>query len=135
METDASPPRGREKWSSILEKVPARPRSNPRIESFSAAVCAGGDDFYEAIIIHMKRAYDLMIGHTAEEIKIRTGSASALDQEFTMEVDGRSLGTGSPKTVAIRAEEIREALKEPLSSVLESVREGQSQINRGERSR
>jgi rod shape-determining protein MreB len=71
----------------------------------------------------MKRAYNLMIGErTAEEIKIRVGSAFSLEQELTMEVKGRDLGAGLPKTLSIRSEEIREALKEPLSSILESIR-------------
>jgi rod shape-determining protein MreB len=71
----------------------------------------------------MKRAYNLMIGErTAEEIKIRVGSAFSLEQELTMEVRGRDLSAGLPKTLSIRSEEIREALKEPLSSILESIR-------------
>src|SRR5260221_8293193 len=64
-----------------------------------------------------------MIGErTAEEIKIRIGSAFPLEQELTMEVKGRDLSAGLPKTLTIRSEEIREALQEPLSSILESVR-------------
>ena len=71
----------------------------------------------------MKRAYNLMIGErTAEEIKIRIGSAFPLEQELTMEVKGRDLSAGLPKTLTIRSEEIREALQEPLSQILESVR-------------
>jgi rod shape-determining protein MreB len=74
-------------------------------------------------VAHMKRAHNLMIGErTAEEIKIRVGSAFPLDQELTMEVKGRDLSAGLPKTVVIRSEEIRAALQEPLSSILESVR-------------
>src|SRR5213595_1386236 len=66
---------------------------------------------------------NLMIGErTAEEIKIRIGSAFPLEQELTMEVKGRDLSAGLPKTLTIRSEEIREALQEPLSSILESVR-------------
>ena len=61
-------------------------------------------------------------GGTAEEIKIRLGSAFPLEQELTMEVKGRDLATGLPKTLPIRSEEIREALQEPLSSILESIR-------------
>src|SRR5689334_959976 len=65
----------------------------------------------------------VMIGErTAEEIKIRIGSAFPLEQELTMEVKGRDLSAGLPKTLNIRSEEIREALQEPLSSILESVR-------------
>ena len=64
-----------------------------------------------------------MIGErTAEEIKIRVGSAYPLEQELTMDVKGRDLSAGLPKTITIRSEEIREALKEPLSSILESIR-------------
>jgi rod shape-determining protein MreB len=64
-----------------------------------------------------------MIGErTAEEIKIRIGSAITLEQELTMEVKGRELSAGLPRTVTIRSEEVREALKEPLSSILESIR-------------
>jgi rod shape-determining protein MreB len=77
----------------------------------------------ETIIAHMKRAHNLMIGErTAEEIKIRIGSAYPLEQELTMEVKGRDLSSGLPKTITVRSEEIREALKEPLSSILESIR-------------
>src|SRR3984885_5352723 len=90
---------------------------------FSRSLRVGGDEFDETIVAHMKRSYNLMIGErTAEEIKIRVGSAYALEQELTMEVKGRDLGAGLPKTLSIRSEEIREALKEPLSSILESIR-------------
>ena len=90
---------------------------------FSRSVRVGGDEFDETIVAHMKRAHNLMIGErTAEEIKIRVGSAFPLDQELTMEVKGRDLSAGLPKTVLIRSEEIRAALQEPLSSILESVR-------------
>ena len=91
---------------------------------FSRSLRVGGDEFDETIIAHMKRAYNLMIGErTAEEIKIKVGSAFSLDgQELTMEVKGRDLGAGLPKTLSVRSEEIREALKEPLSQILESIR-------------
>src|SRR6266542_3289239 len=86
-------------------------------------VDVGGDEFDETIVAYMKRAYNLMIGErTAEEIKIRIGSAFPLEQELTMEVKGRDLSAGLPKTLTIRSEEIREALQEPLSSILESIR-------------
>jgi rod shape-determining protein MreB len=90
---------------------------------FSRSLRVGGDEFDETIVAHMKRAYNLMIGErTAEEIKIRIGSAFPLEQELTMEVKGRDLSAGLPKTITIRSEEIREALKEPLTSILESIR-------------
>src|SRR5260370_4655703 len=89
---------------------------------FSRSLRVGGDEFDDTIIAHMKRAYNLMIGeHTAEEIKIRVGSAFPLEQEITMEVKGRDLSAGLPKTLTIRSAEIREALQEPLSSILEPV--------------
>jgi len=87
------------------------------------AELAGIDEFDETIVAYMKRAYNLMIGErTAEEIKIRIGSAFPLEQELTMEVKGRDLSAGLPKTLTVRSEEIREALKEPLTSILESIR-------------
>jgi len=90
---------------------------------FSRSLRVGGDEFDETIIAHMKRAYNLMIGErTAEEIKIRIGSAFPLEQELSMDVKGRDLSAGLPKTLTVRSEEIREALKEPLTSILESVR-------------
>jgi len=90
---------------------------------FSRSLRVGGDEFDNTIIAHMKRAYIMMIGErTAEEIKIRIGSAFPLEQELTMDVKGRDLAAGLPKTLTIRSEEIREALQEPLSSILESIR-------------
>jgi rod shape-determining protein MreB len=90
---------------------------------FSRSLRVGGDEFDETVVAHMKRAHNLMIGErTAEEIKIRVGSAYPLEQELTMDVKGRDLSTGLPKTINIRSEEIREALKEPLSSILEAIR-------------
>ncbi|MGB0581987.1 MAG: rod shape-determining protein [Limisphaerales bacterium] len=90
---------------------------------FSRSLRVGGDEFDDTIIGHMKRTYNLMIGErTAEEIKIKIGSAFPLEQELTLEVKGRDLSAGLPKTITITSEEIREALKEPLSSIVESVR-------------
>jgi rod shape-determining protein MreB len=90
---------------------------------FSRTLRVGGDEFDETVVAYMKRAHNLMIGErTAEEIKIRIGSAYSLEQELTMDVKGRDLSTGLPKTITVRSEEVREALKEPLSSILESIR-------------
>ena len=84
----------------------------------------GGDKFDSAITAYMKRAHNLMIGErTAEEIKLKIGSAFSLDEEMTMEVKGRDLSQGLPRTLSVRSEEIRDALKEPLSSILESIRQ------------
>ncbi|MCM8780390.1 MAG: rod shape-determining protein [Candidatus Omnitrophica bacterium] len=87
---------------------------------FSKSIRIGGDEMDEAIIEYLKKTYNLMIGErTAEEIKIKIGSAYPLDEEMSMEVKGRDLVGGLPKTVTITSEEIREALQEPLRSILE----------------
>lgn len=82
----------------------------------------GGDNFDEAIINHLKRTYNLLIGEArAERVKIQLGSASALDEELTMEIAGRDTISGLPRKIVITSEEIREALKEPVSSIIECV--------------
>ncbi len=89
----------------------------------SETVRVGGDEFDEAIIQYLKRAYNLVIGErTAEDIKIKIGSAFKLEQELELEVKGRHQIAGLPKTIKITSEEIREALVEPLSVITESVR-------------
>jgi len=71
----------------------------------------------------MKRAYNLMIGErTAEDIKIKIGSAYPIEKETTMEVKGRDLVAGLPKTLTITSQEVREALLEPISTIVDSVR-------------
>jgi rod shape-determining protein MreB len=71
----------------------------------------------------MRRVYNLMIGErTAEEIKIRLGSAYPLAEEKTMEVKGRDLVAGLPKTLTVTSEEIREALQEPISAIVDAIR-------------
>jgi rod shape-determining protein MreB len=90
---------------------------------FSKSIRIGGDEFDEAIITHLKKTYNLMIGErTAEEIKIRVGSAYPLEEETTLDVKGRDILAGLPKTVTITSEEIREALSEPLAQILEASR-------------
>jgi len=90
---------------------------------FSRSVRVGGDEMDEAIVQHMKRVYNLMIGErTAEEVKISLGSAYPMGEETTMEVKGRDLVAGLPKTLTITSEEIREALQEPVSTIVEAVR-------------
>ena len=89
----------------------------------SRSVRVAGDELDEAIIQYMKRAYNLMIGERmAEDIKIKIGSAYPLEQELTMEVKGRDLVAGLPKTLTITSEEVREALQEPISTIIENVR-------------
>src|SRR5947207_1620219 len=90
---------------------------------FSRSVRVAGDELDEAIVQYMKRAYNLMIGHrTAEEIKIKIGSAFPHKEETSMEVKGRDLVAGLPKTLMITSQEVREALLEPVASIIESVR-------------
>ncbi|MBN1864380.1 MAG: rod shape-determining protein [Victivallales bacterium] len=89
----------------------------------SRSVRVGGDEMDAAISQHMKRAYNLMIGErTSEEIKISIGSAYPQDDEKTMEVKGRDLVSGLPKTIRITAEEVRNSLLEPVTSIVEAVR-------------
>ena len=90
---------------------------------FSKSVRVGGDELDEAIINYLKKNYNLMIGErTAEQIKIKIGSVYPLEEEMKMEVKGRDLVAGLPKTVTITSEEIREAMSEPIAQVLEAVR-------------
>jgi len=90
---------------------------------FSRSVRVGGDEMDECIVQYMKRVYNLMIGErTAEEIKIKIGSAYPVGEETTMEIKGRDLVAGLPKTLTITSEEIREALQEPVSSIIEAIR-------------
>ena len=90
---------------------------------FCRSVRVAGDELDEAIIQYMKRAYNLMIGErTAEDIKIKIGSAYPCEKETTMEVKGRDLVAGLPKTLTITSQEVREALLEPISTIVDSVR-------------
>lgn len=89
----------------------------------SRSVRVGGDEMDEAIVQYLKRVYNLMIGErTAEEIKITIGSAYPLGEELSMEVKGRDLVAGLPKTLTITSEEIREALQEPVAAIVEAIR-------------
>ena len=90
---------------------------------FSRTVRVGGDEMDECIVQYMKRVYNLMIGErTAEEVKINMGSAYAVEEDTTAEVKGRDLVAGLPKTLAITSEEIREALQEPVSSIIDAIK-------------
>lgn len=83
----------------------------------------GGDEMDNAIINYMKRAYNLMIGErTAEEIKIKIGSAFPLEEELSLEVKGRDSVAGLPKTLHITSQEVREALSDTLNSIIDMVR-------------
>ena len=90
---------------------------------FSRSVRVGGDELDEAIIQYMKRTYNLLIGpRTSEMIKINIGSCYPLDEELTMEVKGRDLVAGLPKTMTINSEEVRDAMAEPISTIVDAVR-------------
>jgi len=82
-----------------------------------------GDEFDEAIVNHVKRTYNVLIGErTAEEIKFEIGSAWPLLEEVDVEVRGRDLLTGLPRNVTMESEEIRDALEEPLSAIIDAVK-------------
>ena len=90
---------------------------------FSRSIRIGGDEMDEAVIEYLKKTYNLMVGErTSEEIKIKIGSAYPLEEEMTMEVRGRDLVAGLPKTITITSEEIREALQAPVRAILESTK-------------
>lgn len=90
---------------------------------YSKSVRMAGDKMDEAIVNYIKKKYNLMIGErTAELIKISVGSAFPLDQERKVEVKGRDLISGIPKTLEVTSEEIREALEEPLKVIVDAVK-------------
>jgi hypothetical protein len=94
-----------------------------RCGAYRVELRVAGDELDEAIVQYMKRAYSLMIGErTAEEIKIRIGSAYPIEKEMTMEVKGRDMVAGLPKTITITSQEVREALVEPLNTIVDAVR-------------
>jgi rod shape-determining protein MreB len=89
----------------------------------SRSIRIAGDEMDEAIVNYVKRKYNLLIGErTAEQVKIKLGNAVPLDEKETMEIRGRDLVTGLPKTLPIRAEEIQEALGEPIGAILEAIK-------------
>jgi len=82
------------------------------------SIRVGGDKMDEAIVQYVKRAFNLLIGdQTAEQIKMQIGSAHRLENELEMEIKGRDLIGGIPKTLKITSAEVREALQEPLSAI------------------
>jgi rod shape-determining protein MreB len=83
-----------------------------------------GDEMNEAIVLYLKRNYNLLIGElSAEEIKIKIGSAFAMDREESMEIKGRDLIAGVPKTMKLSSVQVREALTETIDSIIEAVRQ------------
>lgn len=88
----------------------------------SCSVRVAGDKFDEAIITYIKKKYNLLIGErTAEDIKIEIGSAYPYENEGEMVVKGRNLVDGLPKNITVTAAEIREALSDPLSVIIEAI--------------
>lgn len=89
----------------------------------SRSIRVAGDEMDDAIVAHIKRRYNLMIGYrTAEDIKMEIGAAYKAEEGITYTVRGRDLLTGLPKTIEVTAQEIQEALQEPVMSIVEAVK-------------
>lgn len=89
----------------------------------SKSIRIGGDELDEAIVSYIKKEYSLMIGErTAEQIKMTIGGAYPKLHEETMEITGRNLVTGLPRTMTIKSNEIMHALKEPVSAILDGIK-------------
>jgi rod shape-determining protein MreB len=87
------------------------------------SIRVGGDEMDEAIVSHLKKNYNLLIGdQTAETIKKEIGSAYELEKEIDMEVKGRDLVAGIPKTLKISSQEIRSSLQEPLAQMVDALK-------------
>lgn len=90
---------------------------------FSRSVRIGGDKMDEAIMAHLKRKHNLLIGEqTAEQVKIQIGTAYPTEEPLRMEVKGRDLVAGVPRSLVVDSEEIRDALAEPINAIVEAVR-------------
>ena len=90
---------------------------------YSKSVRVGGDKMDEAIMTHVKRKYNMLIGEsTAEDIKIKIASAYPMDPEETLDVKGRDLVTGIPQNITITSEEVRKAISEQVDSIVQAVR-------------
>ena len=88
---------------------------------YSKSIRIAGDEMDGAVMEYLRKTYNLLIGErTAEEIKIRIGSAYPLEEELTMDVRGRDLIAGLPKTITITSEEVREALQSPVQSIVDA---------------
>ncbi len=89
----------------------------------SKSVRVAGDTFDEAIISYVKRTFNLLIGErSAEDIKLKLGSAYPYEGEAAMEIKGRNLIDGLPKSVEITSEQVRQALADPVDQILDSIR-------------
>jgi len=88
----------------------------------SESIRIGGDDMDEAVINHLKKTYNLLIGEArAERVKIQVGSAAPLEEELTMEIAGRDTISGLPRKIVITSEEIRESLRDPIATIIDTV--------------
>lgn len=95
---------------------------------YSRSVRVGGDKMDEAILRHVKRKYNMLIGEsTAEEIKIKIASAYPMEEEKELEVKGRDLVTGIPQTIIITSEEVRKAISEQVDAIVQTVRQALEQ--------
>ncbi len=89
---------------------------------YSQSVRVGGDKMDDAIVAYMKRKYNLLIGEqSAERVKCTIGNAAPTEEPMSMEVKGRDLVAGVPKTVVVNGDEIRDALSEPINQIVEAV--------------
>ncbi|MCK4460913.1 MAG: rod shape-determining protein [candidate division Zixibacteria bacterium] len=87
------------------------------------SIRVAGDELNEAIIMYLKKNYNLLIGElTAEEVKIKIGSAHSLDKELSMDIRGRDLVAGVPKNLTLSSVQVREALSETIDIIVEAVR-------------
>ena len=90
---------------------------------YSKSIRVGGDEMDEAIVHYVKRKYNLLIGErTAEEIKTQIGSAYPMEEKQSVEAKGRDLVAGIPKTLSISDEEVREAILEPVTTIVDSIK-------------
>jgi len=90
----------------------------------NTSVRIAGDELNESIVLYLKKNYNLLIGElTAEEVKIKAGSAFPLDKEESIEIKGRDLVAGVPKTMKLSSAQVREAMSEPVDAIVEPIRQ------------
>lgn len=90
----------------------------------NTSVRIAGDELNEAIVLYLKKNYNLLIGElTAEDVKIRVGSAYPLEKEESIEIKGRDLVAGVPKTMKLSSAQVREAITEPVDAIVEAIRQ------------
>ena len=90
----------------------------------SESLRVGGYELDEAIVTHVKRRHNMVIGYpTAEELKMEIGSAHPLENEMSAEIRGRDIASGLPRSVVLTSEEVREALAEPVQAIVQAVRD------------